>query len=196
MNSRDYARAWGSSEPSAYEIQIKPGVAPAAVRREVAQTIGSPTGLAAETFAERRHRHFALIDQALSRITQIKLLVLIGGALAIAGAMGSMIWGRRDLIAFMKVDGYRRGVLWRWLLCETVLILLAGCLVGTLFGLYGQLLITHALASITGLPVSLGIEAIIALLSFMLVSTLVAVIVALPGYIVVRVPPSMVGPVY
>jgi putative ABC transport system permease protein len=196
INSRDYAKAWGSSEPSAYEIQVKPGVAPAVVKRELAQAVGSAAGLAVETFAERQHRHFALIDQGLARLTQIKLLVLIAGALAIAGAMGSMIWQRRDLIAFMKVDGYRRGVLWRWLLCETILMLAAGCLIGALFGLYGQLLISHALATVTGLPISVGVEGVIALSSFMLVSTLVAVIVALPGYLVVRVPASTVAPAY
>ncbi|HXC23782.1 MAG TPA: FtsX-like permease family protein, partial [Solirubrobacteraceae bacterium] len=100
------------------------------------------------------------------------------------------------LIAFMKVDGYRRGVLWRWLFCESVLMLLTGCLAGALFGLYGQLLISHALAAVTGLPVSLDVEGIIALSSFLLVSTLVAVIVALPGYLVVRVPASTVSPAY
>jgi len=196
VNSRDYIRAWGSSEPSAYEVQAKPNVAPAAVKRELVQAIGSSTGLAVETIDERRHRHFALIDQGLARLAQIKLLVLIAGAFAIAGAMGSMIWQRRDLIAFMKVDGYRRGVLWRWLLCETILMLVAGCFIGALFGLYGQLLISHALASVTGLPISLGVEGAIALSSFLLVSTLVAVIVALPGYLVVRVPASTVGPAY
>jgi putative ABC transport system permease protein len=198
VNSRDYARAWGNGDPSAYEIQVKvkPGVTPAAVKREVAQVTGLPAGLVVETLAERQHRHFALIDQGLARLTQIKLLVLIAGALAIAGAMGSMIWQRRDLIAFMKVDGYRRGVLWRWLLCETILMLVAGCLIGALFGLYGQLLISHALATVTGLPISLGVEGIIALSSFLLVSALVAVIIALPGYLVVRVPASTVSPAY
>jgi putative ABC transport system permease protein len=196
VNSRDYARVWGDGAPSAYEIQVKPGVTPAAVKREVTQAIGSPTGLVVETLAERQHRHFALIDQGLARLTQIKLLVLIAGALAIAGAMGSMIWQRRDLIAFMKVDGYRRGVLWRWLFCETVLMLVVGCLTGALFGLYGQLLISHALATVTGLPIALGVEGVIALSSFLLVGTLVAVIIALPGYLVVRVPASTVGPAY
>lgn len=196
VNSRDYARAWASGEPSAYEIQVKPGIAAAVVKRAVAHAIGPSTGLTVETLADRQQRQFALIAQGLARLTQIKLLVLIAGALAIAGAMGSMIWQRRDLIAFMKVDGYRRGVLWRWLLCETVLMLVAGCLTGALFGLYGQLLLSHALATVTGLPVSLGIEGAIALSSFLLVSTLVAAIVALPGYLVVRVPASTVSPAY
>lgn len=196
INSRDYTRAWGSSEPSAYEIQAKPGVSPATLRRVVARAVGSKTGLAVETEVERQHRHYALIDQGLARLTQIKLLILIAGALAIAGAMGSMIWQRRDLIAFMKVDGYRRGVLWRWLLCESALMLTAGCLIGALFGIYGQLLISHALATVTGLPIALGAETLIAFSSVLLVSTIVTAIIAMPGYLVVRVPASTVGPAY
>jgi putative ABC transport system permease protein len=196
VNSRDYARAWGSPEPSAYEIQAKPGTSPAGVRGVVSQAVGSQTGLAVETVTERRQRHYALIGQGLARLTQIKLLVLIAGALAIAGAMGSMIWQRRDLIAFMKVDGYRRGVLWRWLLCESVLMLAAGCFTGALFGIYGQLLISHALATVTGLPIVLGAETLVALFSVLLVSAIVTTIIALPGYLVVRVPASTVSPAY
>jgi putative ABC transport system permease protein len=196
IDSRDYADAWGSDEPSAYEIQPKPGVSLAALQHTLAQIVKPQTGLAVETVTQRQHRHYALIDQGLARLTQIKLLVLIAGALAIAGAMGSMIWQRRDLIAFMKVDGYRRGVLWRWLLCESVIMLIAGCLTGALFGLYGQLLISHALATVTGLPIALGAETVIALSSVLLVSAIVTAIIAMPGYLVVRVPASTVSPAY
>ena len=56
-----------------------------------------------ETTGERERRHYELAAQGLSRLTQIRLLVLIAAVLAVAGAMGSMIWQRRDLIAFMKV---------------------------------------------------------------------------------------------
>jgi predicted lysophospholipase L1 biosynthesis ABC-type transport system permease subunit len=107
-----------------------------------------------------------------------------------------LIWQRRDLIAFMKVDGYRRGVLWRWLLCESALMLAVGCLIGAVFGLYGQLLNSHALATVTGLPISLGLEAGTALSSFLLVSVIATAIVAMPGYLVVRVPAGTVSPAY
>jgi putative ABC transport system permease protein len=196
LNASDYARAWGSAEPSAYEIQTKPGASLGRVRRLVAQTLGSQTGLSVETVGERQARHYTLIDQGLARFMQIKLLILIAGALAIAGAMASMIWQRRDLIAFMKVDGYRRGVLWRWLLCESAIMLAAGCLIGALFGLYGQLLISHALATVTGLPVAVGVEALIALTSFLLVGVVVMAIILIPGYFAVRVPASTVTPAY
>ncbi len=196
LNSKDYATAWGSSEPSAYEIQTKPGVSPTSVQSRLAQTIKPQTGLSIETVTQRQRRHYALIEGGLARLTQIRLLVLIAGALAIAGAMGSMIWQRRDLIAFMKVDGYRRGVLWRWLLCESMIMLVAGCFTGALFGLYGQLLISHALATVTGLPIALGAETVIALSSVLLVSAIVTAIIAMPGYLVVRVPASTVSPAY
>ena len=44
-------------------------------------------------------------------------------------------------------------MLWRWLLCESALLLVAGCLIGAVFGLYGQLLVSHFLASVTGFPI-------------------------------------------
>lgn len=196
LNSSDYARAWATSQPSAYEIQTQPGASVQRVRQLAAQALPARSGLAVESLDERQQRHYALIRQGLSRLTQIKLLVLLAGALAVAGAMGSMIWQRRDLIAFMKVDGYRRSVLWRWLVVESALMLAAGCLIGAAFGLYGQLLNSYALASVTGLPISLGVEAVIAVTSFVLVSVIAVGIVTVPGYLVVRVPPSTVSPAY
>jgi putative ABC transport system permease protein len=196
ISSDEYARAWASSEPSAYEIQTQPGASPAAVRRLVQRTLGSATGLTVETVGERTRRHLTLVRQGLSRLVQIRLLVLLAGALAVAGALGSMIWQRRDLVAFIKCQGFQRGVLWRWLLCESAVLLVAGCSIGAVFGLYGQLLISHALGSVTGLPTSLDIEAILAASSFALVSAVAVASVALPGYIVVRVPPSTVSAAY
>ena len=196
LNSSDYAHAWGTTQPSAYEIQTQPGASVQRVRQLAAQALPGRTGLAVESLDERQQRHYSLIRQGLSRLTQIKLLVLLAGALAVAGAMGSMIWQRRDTIAFMKVDGFRRGVLWRWLVCESALMLTAGCLIGATFGLYGQLLNSYALASVTGLPISLGVEGIIAVTSFLLVSVIAVGIVTVPGYLVVRVPPSTVSPAY
>ena len=104
MNAADYARAWGSSYPSAYEIQTSPGASAATVRSQVQRALGPGTGLVVETTGERERRHYALAAQGLSRLTQIRLLVLIAVVLAVAGAMGSMLWQRRDLIAFMKVQ--------------------------------------------------------------------------------------------
>jgi putative ABC transport system permease protein len=196
LSSGDYARAWGSGNPSAYEIQTKPDVTAATVRSGVQRALGLDTGLVVETTPERQQRHYALISQGLSRLTQIRLLVLVAAVLAVAGAMCSMIWQRRDLVAFIKRQGYRRSVLWRWLLCESAVLLVTGCLIGAVFGLYGQLLLSHALVSVTGFPISLQVEGLVALTSFILVSIGTLTIVSLPGYFVVCVPPRTVSPAY
>ncbi len=191
-----YAQAWGSDAPSAYEIQTWPGVSAASVRERVARALGAQSGLVVETAAEREHLHYVLASQGLSRLTQIRLLVLIAAMLAVAGALGAMIWQRRDLVAFIKCEGYRRGVLWRWLCCESAVLIAAGCAIGAVFGLLGQVVVSHALASATGFPISLDVEALAAVSGFTLVSVVAVLVVALPGYLVVRVPPRTVSPAY
>jgi putative ABC transport system permease protein len=196
LSSDTYARAWASSDPSAYEIQIQSWASATKVRHLLQGVLADEPGLAIETSGERGQRHYALISQGLSRLTQIRLLVLIAAILAVAGALSSMLWQRRDLVAFMKCQGYRRGVLWRWLFCESALMLGAGCLIGSIFGLYGQLLGSRFLASATGFPVSLDIEVLLTVSSFAVVSAVAVAIVAIPGYLVVRVPPRTVSPAY
>jgi putative ABC transport system permease protein len=196
LNSSTYARAWSSNAPSAYEIDTAPGASAIAVRGLVQRALGPQSALVVETAAERERLHYALARQGLSRLTQIRLLVLIAAILAVAGALGAMMWQRRDLVAFIKCEGYRRGVLWRWLLCESVLLLGSGCSIGAVFGLYGQLLGSHALATVTDFPVLFNLGLFTALSSFALVSSIAVAIVGFAGYLVVRVPPRTVSPAY
>jgi predicted lysophospholipase L1 biosynthesis ABC-type transport system permease subunit len=159
----------------------------------VQHLLGSQTGLIVETSPERQHRHYALAAQGLARLTEIRLLVLVSGALAVAIAMGSMIWQRRERFADLKVPGYRSGTLWRWICCECALTLGTGCLIGAVFGVAGQLLLSHALATVTGFPISLSIETGVALSSFLLVAVVAVLVISLPGYLVVRVAPRAVS---
>ncbi len=191
LSSAAYARGWASSEPSAYAIQTAPGVAPEAVRDGVRRALASMPGLAVETTEEREQRHYVIAAQGLSRLTQIRILVLIAAILAMIGAMGAAIWQRRDLIAFIKVQGYEEGVLRRWLLFEAAILLVAGCSIGAVFGLYAQLLGSHFLAAVTGFPIVFAVEGLAAISSFALVSVIALAVVALPGYLIVRVPASI-----
>jgi len=196
LSSSSYARAWANSDPSAYQIQTAAGASATAVRTLVRRALASEPGLAVETATEREQRHYAVAAQGLSRLTQIRLLVLIAAMLAVVGAMGAMIWQRRDLIAFIKCHGYEEGVLWRWLLCEAAVLLMAGCSIGAIFGLYAQLLGSHFLATVTGFPIVFSIEGLAAISSFGLVCVIALAVVALPGYLVVRVPPNTTSPAY
>ncbi len=195
LNAADYARAWGSADPSAYQVQIDPGASPSAVRAGIQRALGPRTGLVTETVSQRVRWHYATTRQALSRLAQIGTLVLIAAVLAMAGAMGSMIWQRRPQLAYIKRQGYKRGVLWRALLCESALLLGAGCSLGALFGVYGQLLLSHALASVTGFPIVFSAGGLQAISSFALVSAAAVAILALPGYLAVRVSPTTVSTV-
>jgi predicted lysophospholipase L1 biosynthesis ABC-type transport system permease subunit len=162
----------------------------------VQRAVASQPGLTVETYAERERLHETFIRQGLSRLTQIRVLLLIAAILAVTGALVAMTWQRRDLVAFIRCEGYRKGILWRWLLCESGLLLIAGCLSGAVFGLFGQLLLSHALASVTGFPVVVRVGFLVALTSFALVTSLAIVIVALAGYLVVRVRPRTASPAY
>lgn len=190
LNADDYARAWGSSEISAYNVVLDPGVARDAASQAIARALAG-TGLTVETAEHRENRQRATSRQGLERLTQIATLVLIAAMLATATAMGAMIWQRRPRLADMKVDGFGRGVLWRSLLVESALLLGGGCTIGALFGIYGQLLLTRALESVTGFPVVFSIGALVALASLAIVTAVAVLIIALPGYMAVRVKPAL-----
>ena len=169
------------------------GVSPLQGRREVQRAlVASGAGLVVETRSQRELRLRATSRQGLSRLTQITSLVLIAAILAMATAMGALIWQRRPLLADMKVDGFDKRVLWRALLVESALLLGVGCSIGALFGLGGQLLLSHALAVVTGFPVVTSISALVAAGSLLAVTSVAVAIVAVPGYLAARVRAAIV----
>lgn len=188
MNAADYAQAWGSSQPSAYEITTRSGFPPAEVRRSV-QTALASSGLVAETSNERQQRHFRLAGQGLLRLTEIRYLVLIAAMLAITIALASLIWQRRGYVAFVRALGFRQPVLRRWLLWEAAILLGTGCLTGAGAGIYGQLLMSHALASVTGFPIAFDVEALVACTTLAIVGFAAALVVSVAGRLMVRVAP-------
>jgi putative ABC transport system permease protein len=190
LNAGDYAQAWGSTEPSAYNVILTPGASPTRVQREIQRALGPTSGLGVETAAQLNRRKEAATRQGLVQLTQISVMVLIGAVLAMAAAMGSMIWQRRARLAQLKLDGLSDGAVWRALLLESALLLGVGCSIGAAFGLYGQLVMTRALVTVTGYPVIFSLGLLIALGSFALVCAVAVAIVAIPGYIAARVHPA------
>jgi putative ABC transport system permease protein len=191
LNADDYARAWGSRDPSAYQLELTPGASAAQVASAARRAIGSHSGLRVETLAERERLHYATAAQGLSRLTQIRSLVLIAAVLAMAAAMGAMIWQRRVRLADMKVDGFSRIVLWRALLWESAILLGLGCALGAAFGAYGQLLLTRALSVVTGFPVVESSPLTAAIVSFGLITAVAVAMAAVPGYVAARVRPTV-----
>jgi putative ABC transport system permease protein len=124
-------------------------------------------------------------------LTQISWLVLIAAVLAMAVAMGSMIWQRRVQLADLKVDGFTRRELWYSLLLESALLVGVGCTLGAALGIYGQVLLSHALATVTGFPVVFSTDALTALWSFLIVTAVAVGIVAVPVHVAARARPAI-----
>ena len=126
MNASDYARAWNSGDLSAYQILLRPGVP---IRVALGEVRGVLSKSALVVQSARRHEQNEIDGQrqGLARLTAIAALVLVAAALAMAAAMGAMIWQRRPRLAGMNVDGFSERELWAALLWESALLLGTGC---------------------------------------------------------------------
>ncbi len=184
LSTRDYLRGWGAdAQATAYNAMLDPRASAAVVGEEIRHALGpGASGLAVETAAQRDARQRVASREGLERLGQIAALVLIAGAMAIAAAMSAMISQRRPQLARMKLEGFPTRGLWRALILESALLLGAGCSIGALFGVYGQLVLSHDLLEVTGFPVVYSTAALAALGSFALVAGAAAAIVAVPGY--------------
>jgi putative ABC transport system permease protein len=191
VNADDYAKAWESDAAGAYEIMTTPTATPAKVRREVQLALGPTSGLEVQTATERERKAIAASHQGLQRLSDISTLMLVAAVLAMASAMGNTIYQRRTRLAQLKLDGLDEHALWRTLLLESVLTAGSGCAIGALFGLYGQLLGSRAVLSVTGFPVVFSPGLSLALASLALVTTVAVAITAIPGYLVARVRPAV-----
>ncbi|HEV3323153.1 MAG TPA: FtsX-like permease family protein [Solirubrobacteraceae bacterium] len=192
MNADAYARAWGSADASAYNVLLSPGVSQAQGRREIEHALGgSSSAFAVQTAEEHAAQQRALSRQGLERLTQIATLILIAAVLAMAAAMGNMVWQRRPRLAKLKLEGFPRAELWRTILLESLLLLGVGCVSGAVFGLYGQQLLDRALANVVNFPVVYSFGIVVALASLALVTAAAVAIVAIPGYIAAGVPPAV-----
>jgi putative ABC transport system permease protein len=190
MNAADYARAWDTAAPSVLGIEVEDGAAPAQVVTSIRRLLGPGTPLRTETSSERMQRQQATSRSGLARLNQISTMVLIAAVLAMAASMAGMIWQRRPTLAALKLHGAGEFELWRSLLLESGLLLGTGCLIGAIFGLIGQVLLGRALETITGFPVFYSTAGLVAVTIFGLVTAVAMIVLAIPGWLAVRVPPT------
>ncbi|MHB1538900.1 MAG: ABC transporter permease [Solirubrobacteraceae bacterium] len=190
ISAQQFARGWGA-DASAYDVLLKPGVSPAAATAAVDHVLGGESGLAVQSAAARAAQLRAVSRQGLQRLSQIATLILIAAVLAMAAAMGAMIWQRRPRLAKLKLEGFSRAELWRTLLAESVILLGSGCLTGALFGLLGEQLLDRALANVIDYPVRYAIDAPLALLILALVTAAASIVVSAPGWLAARVPAGL-----
>jgi len=194
MNARSYARAWGSHAFSTLGVRLGPGAEPVRIANAVQSILGQWSPLRAEAAGDRLHHQRAASRAGLSRLDQIAAMVLICSVLAMAASMAGLVWQRRPTFAAMKVHGIGQGQLWFALLLEGALLLGAGCLLGAAFGLVGQHLLDRALETITGFPVSYELAGTGAAGAGAGVTAAALFVLAIPGWLAVRVPGSTTLP--
>jgi putative ABC transport system permease protein len=191
LSAEDFARAWGSEEPSAYNVLLTPGVSPAAVMREIERVLGLGSGLTVQSAAQHAGKQRALTREGLERLSQIATLILAAAVLAMAAAMGALIWQRRPRLAKLKLEGISRRELWATLVIESLLLLGVGCLAGAVLGLLGQQLLDRALSTIVNYPVVASLAIGTASWNLLVVSAAAASILAAAGYFAASVPAEL-----
>jgi putative ABC transport system permease protein len=189
VSGATYRRAWRSRAVNSLGIQLESGVAPQSIVGDVRWILGPHGSMQVETTAERIRQQRAASRAGLSRLRQISILVLVSSVLAMAASMAGVVWQRRPTLAALKLHGVSEGELWRAMLLEAGLLLGAGCACGALFGLVGQLLLDHALETITGFPISYAIALPLAGRVVVLIVLSAIGVLALPGWIAVGVRP-------
>jgi putative ABC transport system permease protein len=191
LNGDDYARAWGSDAVSAYQLTLMPGISPDRGRAAIQRAVGPRSALRVETADQRDRREIAASRAGLSRLRQISSLMLIAAVIAMAAAMAGLLWQQRSGVARQKLDGYRTAVMWRSLAVESGVLFGTGCLLGGLASLLGQVLFSRGLQAISGFPVDASLRVEVSVTSFALVTASALLVVAVPGYLVARVRPSL-----
>jgi putative ABC transport system permease protein len=191
MTAGNYARLWGSDDISAYNIRVDDPARVAQVAAEIRSVLGASSGLSVQSAAAHQAEQNALSAQGLKRLSEIATLILAVAVLAMAAAIGNMVWQRRPRLAKLKLEGFSRSELWRTILLESVLLLTVGCLSGAAFGIYGQQLLDRALANVINFPVVYSVAAVPALASVAIVIASAAAILAIPGYLATGVPTSV-----
>jgi putative ABC transport system permease protein len=191
MSLSDYAAAWRESAPSAIEVSLRSGARPAAVTREIQAALPAGSSLRVQDSAARAAEADALAREGLSRLSQIALLLTVAAVLAMAAAMGASMWQRRPALASLRIQSFRPSQLRLILLCESGLVIVTGCLVGALAGVYGHALIDLYLRSATGFPAPFATEVPQGLETIGAIVGAALAVLAVPGVMASRVQPSL-----
>jgi putative ABC transport system permease protein len=190
LNTTDYRRYWQTDEPTALEVSLRPGVAPAAGSLAVQRILRGRPGLAVQTTRERVAQFERNARSGLKNLGEISNLLLVAAALAVASALSAAIWQRRARLASLKAQGFDRWQLWRSLLLESVIVLSIGCADGVLLGVFGHALASRWLAQTTGFPAPFSLGGYQVLLTLALVGSIALAVVAMPGFRAAQVSPQ------
>ncbi len=191
ITTSEYRHHWQSSNPTAFEINLRPGVSATAGKIEVMHALGTRPGLVVQTLAQREAQYEQSARQGVKSLSEISTLVLVAAALAIACALSATISARRLDLAARKTEGYDTQQLWRSLLYESAIVLSVGCLDGALLGIYGHALASRWLRLSQGFPAPFATDMPGVLLALVMISAIALSIIAVIGRLAAEVPPRL-----
>jgi putative ABC transport system permease protein len=191
ISTADFVHAWATSAPTAFGVELRPGADAPAARAAIERQLGPTSGLEVSLADARRARIDSLTSEGLGQLGEISTLLLIAAITAMAAALGSSIWQRREWLAGLRLSGAKPYRLRRILLTEASLMLGAGCLTGAVAGIYGQVVIDAYLKHVTGFPLATSLTGVRPLEIFALVVAIALAIAAVPGWFASRVSPAL-----
>lgn len=176
----DYVRYWPDAEPSAIEINGYPNLT------VLQRLVGS--GLTVQTSVQRARTADALPRQGLERLSQIAWLLIISATFAVALALGASLWQRRGEFASQRLQSFTSTQLQKILVCEALLIVGSGAVLGAVAGIYGHFAADQYLHDSTGYPIAwtLGVFPVIGIVCLVAAATVLILVV--PGRIATRSP--------
>lgn len=127
------------------------------------------------------------------RLNQVTTLTLVAAILAMAATIAGLLWQQRRIVAREKLDGHRTRRMWGTLFAEGGTLIVTGCLAGAAFAIPGQILSTRGVQAVTGFPVVQGLQLGTLGWSLVFVVGTSLLVIAVPGYLVARVRPSLRG---
>jgi putative ABC transport system permease protein len=188
LNDNDYQRYWQTTNPTALEVNLKPGVTPQAGKQAVEHALANRPGLLIQTLREREVRYEASARQGIASLTNIATLLFIATSLAIAAALSAAIWQRRTRLAALKANGFTSLQLLRALLLESLILIGAGCLDGAVFGIYAHALASRWLQLSIGFPAPFSLGLGLVFLTLAIIAAIALAVIALPGLLAARTP--------
>jgi putative ABC transport system permease protein len=182
LDTTDYSRYWQTTDPTALEVNLKPGVSPATGQRAIETALDGRQGLRVQTMRERTAQFQSNAGQGLHSLAEISMLLLLTAALALAAALSTVIYQRRARFISLKEEGFDQWRLWRGLLIESTVLLSIGCLDGAILGIYGHALATRYLRVNTGFPASFSVGGLQLVVTLLILIGVSLAVVAIPGY--------------
>ncbi|HTB50101.1 MAG TPA: FtsX-like permease family protein [Solirubrobacteraceae bacterium] len=191
MSTADYSHLWGTSDPTALGVQLRPGANAPAARTAIEAVLGPASGLEVSLASTRAARIDALASEGLGQLREISTMLLLAAIVAMVAALASSVWQRRAGLAGLRLFGATSASLQGILLIEALLMLSAGCLTGALAGAYGQVVIDAFLRHVTGFPLASPAADLWPLEILLFVLAAALAIGAIPGWLAARVRPVL-----